>query len=95
MLALSNVEGLTGVSVVDVRGLGRSKDETAHVMADFVKFVEHVKIEVVCRDEVVDRVISTIENTAHTGLRGDGRIFVTNVEMAVHIETGARGEETV
>jgi len=86
-LALHNVEWLTGMSVVDVRGFGRSRGQDK-----LVDHVPHVKIEVVCADDRVEEVISTIEGAAHTGLRGDGKIYVSSVETAVRIETGERGD---
>ena len=54
-----------------------------------------MKIEIFCKDENVEEIVSLIEKTAHTGLRGDGKIFVTPVEMAVRISTGERGEIAV
>ncbi|MFQ5432766.1 MAG: P-II family nitrogen regulator [Nitrospinota bacterium] len=54
-----------------------------------------MKIEIVCTDEIVNEIISIIEKNAHTGLRGDGKIYVTNVETSVRIETGERGESAV
>jgi len=36
-----------------------------------------------------------IETTAHTGLPGDGKIYVLNIETAVRITTGERGETAV
>ncbi|VAV85132.1 hypothetical protein MNBD_DELTA01-226 [hydrothermal vent metagenome] len=49
----------------------------------------------ICSDQLVDKVISVIEKTAHTGLRGDGKIYVSSVEMAVRIETAERGDSAV
>ena len=89
-LALHKVEGLTGMSVVDVRGFGRGRGQD-----ELVDHVSHVKIEVVCQDDMVERMIATIKKAAHTGLRGDGKIYVTHVETAVRIETGERGEGAV
>ncbi len=96
-LALHKVEGLTGMSVVDVRGFGRSRGENEghRVVADLVDYVPHVKIEIICRDEMAEKVISVIENAAHTGLRGDGKIYVSSIEAAVRIETGERGNTVV
>jgi nitrogen regulatory protein P-II 1 len=53
-------------------------------------YVRHVKIEIVCEAELVDEIVSIIIERAHTGLRGDGRIFISNVETAIRIETKGR-----
>ncbi len=96
-LKLHEIERLTGMSVVDVRGFGRSKAKNAkhRIVEDLVDYVPHVKIEIVCEDELVEEIVSVIEKTAHTGLRGDGKIYVTSVETAVRISTGERGEIAV
>jgi len=96
-LALHKVEGLTGMNVVDVRGFGRSraKDAPHRIVEGPVDFVPYVKIEIVCTEEFVDQIIAAIEENAHTGLRGDGKIYVSDVEHAVRITTGERGEIAV
>ncbi len=48
-----------------------------------------------CRDDQAEEVVDTIEHAAHTGLRGDGKIFVTSVDTAVRISTGESGEATL
>ncbi|MBI2192698.1 MAG: P-II family nitrogen regulator [Planctomycetes bacterium] len=95
--ALHSVEGLTGMSVLDVRGFGRTRREDSHrgIVEDGIEYVPHVKMEIVCRDELVDQVVSVIQTNAHTSLRGDGKIYVSNVEEAVRISTGERGEVAV
>lgn len=96
-LALHRVEGLTGMSVTDVRGFGRGRAKNAphRITEDLVDFIPCVKIELICPDEMVDEIVSLIEKTAHTGLRGDGKIYVSDVESAVRISTGERGEKAV
>ncbi len=89
--ALRNITGLTGVSIIDSIGFGagwRSGDGEADSHPG-------VKIEMSCLDELVDDVVTTIEKTAHTGLKGDGKIYVSNIEQAVRISTGERGEKAV
>lgn len=68
-LSLHKVEGLTGMSVIDVRGFGRSqgKDSLNRIVEDLVDYVPHKKIEIVCQDELVEEIISIIEKTANTG----------------------------
>ena len=96
-LALRNVKKLTGMSVVDVRGFGRSrkKESSTGDSDEFIDYVPHVKIEIVCHDELADEIVSMIEKKAHTGLHGDGKVYVTNVETSIRIETGERGEGAV
>ncbi|MBE0616589.1 MAG: P-II family nitrogen regulator [Proteobacteria bacterium] len=96
-LALHKIEGLTGLSVTDVRGFGRgrAKDQPHRVVDDLVDYVTGVKLEIVCRDDLVEDVVRAIEQTAHTGLKGDGKIYVSGVEQAVRISTGERGEPAV
>jgi nitrogen regulatory protein P-II 1 len=96
-LALHKVEGLTGMSVSNVRGFGRGKARNVpeRITEDLVDFVPQVKIEIVCRDELVDEVVSTIEHAARTGLRGDGKIYVSDMIAAVRISTGEHGKSAV
>ncbi len=54
-----------------------------------------VKIELVVKDEDVEKVIETIMKTAQTGRVGDGKIFVIPVEEVVRIRTGERGEQAI
>lgn len=50
------------------------------------------KLEVVCTDEDVDRLVKIISGNSYTGTKGDGVIFVTHVEKAVKIRTGEEGD---
>ena len=50
------------------------------------------KLELVCRDEEAKLFIEIIRARAHTGIRGDGRIFVSNVDEAVNIRNGETGD---
>lgn len=92
-LALQDIEGLSGVSVGDVRGFGRgrAKDAPDRRQRDLVYYMPTIRIEVACDDAVAKLVVETVERAAHTGLRGDGKIYVVNIEEAVRISTGERG----
>ena len=92
--ALQKVEGLTGMSVTNVQGFGRGRAKGApdRVDEDLLDYSLRMKIEILCKDEKVEEIVSLIEKTAHTGLRGDGKICVTTVEMEDLISTGERGE---
>lgn len=96
-LALQKVESLAGMSVTEVKGFGRrcDSDDHQHTDNDPGDFVSISKIEIFCLDDLVDTLVETIEKAAHTGLCGDGKIYVVPVEQAVRISTGERGETAI
>lgn len=89
--ALHRIEGLSGVSVVAARGCGRGWRHPDADPGDLVSERLSMKVEVFCRDELVEEIVAAIEKAAHTGLKGDGKIYVANIEQAVRISTGERG----
>jgi nitrogen regulatory protein PII len=92
-LALNKVEKLGGMSVVDVKGFGRKgKDDSSHpVVDDLMDFARYIKIEIFCHDDLVEEIISLIEENAYTGLRGDGKIYVSDVYSEFKIGSGKTG----
>ena len=86
--------GVTGITVTEVRGIGRQKGHTEIYRGSeyTVDFLPKVKIEVVVADEVVGRVVEAIVKAAKTGKIGDGKVFVLPIEDAVRIRTDERGE---
>lgn len=58
-------------------------------------YVPKVKLEIIVNDDMLDEIVKTIQNIAHTGNKGDGKIFVYNVTDAIRIMTGERGEAAV
>lgn len=95
--ALHGVDGLTGMTASSVRGFGRTRRaEGDHDIAQDLELLsQRIRIDVFCSDDRLEAVIETIRGAAHTGLRGDGKVYVESVEDALRIETGARGEEAV
>jgi len=94
--ALSEI-GIEGITVSEVKGFGRQKGHTElYRGAEYVvDFLPKVKLEIAVADELVAKVIETIEVTAKTGRIGDGKIFVLPLENAVRIRTGEKGDEAV
>jgi nitrogen regulatory protein P-II 1 len=94
---LHQIEGLTGVSVFDIRGFGRTRgeDEPVRIVDNTITWVPHVKLEIVCCDDLVETVVDAVQRGAHTGLRADGKIYIYPVEDAIRISTGERGEPAV
>ncbi|CAH2777428.1 MAG: Nitrogen regulatory protein P-II [uncultured Paraburkholderia sp.] len=94
--ALAEV-GLTGLTVIEVKGFGRQKGHTEFYRgAEYVvDFLLKVKIEVVVADNQCDQVIDAITCAARIGKIGDGKIFVVDVERVIRIRTGEENEAAV
>ena len=89
--------GVSGMTVYEVKGFGRTggKTEIYRGSAYVVDFVPKVRVEVVVPDGIVADVVEAIAAGAKTGKIGDGKIFVTPVDEAIRIRTGERGEDAV
>jgi nitrogen regulatory protein PII len=94
--ALNSI-GVQGITVTEVKGFGRQKGHTElYRGAEYVvDFLPKVKLEIIAVDNLVTKIIETIETTAKTGRIGDGKIFVTPVEEVIRIRTGERGEAAI
>ena len=86
--------GVQGMTVSEVKGFGRQKGQTEiYRGAEYTtNMVPKIKIEIVVPDDIVTTVIEAIQQTAHTGSIGDGKIFVAEVSSAVRIRTGETNE---
>ena len=89
--------GLQGITVTEAKGFGRQKGHTElYRGAEYVvDFLPKVKIEVVLEDHLVERAVEAIQQAAHTGRIGDGKIFVSSLEDAIRIRTGERGSDAI
>ena len=96
-LALQEIEELSGASITDVRGFGRGRGKSAEdrIRDGLIDYMPRTRLEIACPDDLVDRVVSVVEKHAHTGLRGDGKIYVYGLEQAVRISTGEHGGAAV
>ena len=86
--ALHEIEGVTGASFSDVLGFGRGKEKSSGYNPDVDPsgYGRHVKVEIVCEDELAEAVVKAIHRAARTGLRGDGRIYVSDVEREIRVQ---------
>lgn len=94
--ALSDI-GITGMTVIEVKGFGRQKGHTElYRGAEYViDFLPKVLIKIVVRDDQVDACLEAITTAARTGKIGDGKIFVSDVDRVVRIRTGEEGDEAI
>ena len=94
--ALSEI-GITGMTVVEVKGFGRQKGHTElYRGAEYVvDFLPKVKIEVVISEDQLDACVEAISGAARTGKIGDGKIFVTSVQQIIRIRTGEEDKDAI
>jgi len=59
------------------------------------EFMPKMKIEIVVKDEDVEKVVNIILQNARRGIPGDGKIFILPVYEAIRIRTGEKGNEAL
>jgi len=89
--------GVQGLTVTEARGFGRQKGhKEIYRGAEYeVSFLPKLRIEIAVPDEMADKVVDTIRESAATGQIGDGKIFVFDMEKAVRIRTGETDNEAL
>ena len=94
--ALTNI-GVQGMLVTEGKGFGRQSGHTEiYRGAEYaVTYLPKLRLEIVVNDELLEPVVTAIQQTAHTGKIGDGKIFVLPVEDALRIRTNERGADAV
>jgi nitrogen regulatory protein P-II 1 len=94
--ALNDI-GIEGITVSEVKGFGRQKGHTElYRGAEYVvDFIPKIKLEIAISDDLVAKVVETIQTAAKTGRIGDGKIFVIPMDEALRIRTGEKGDDAV
>jgi nitrogen regulatory protein PII len=89
--------GIEGMTLSEVKGFGRQKGHSEIYRGSeyTVDFLPKVKFEVVVTDDRAQRAVEAILIAAKTGKIGDGKVFVSEVELAVRIRTEERGAEAL
>jgi nitrogen regulatory protein P-II 1 len=80
-------------SYYDVRGVGKAREGRIYrgVVYD-TSYIERTLISIIVRDKNLEKTVKAIQAAAQTGEIGDGRIFIINVDDAIRIRTGERGD---
>ena len=89
--------GVKGLTVTEVKGFGRQRGhKEVYRGAEYqVDFVAKIKVEVVMEADLVPEAVKVIQQKAHTGQIGDGKIFIIPVEEAIRVRTGETGKEAI
>ena len=89
--------GLSGMTVLEVRGFGRQRgqDGLTKDQDNADEFRDKVKIEIIVEDENTKSAIKAIQKAAYSGKIGDGKIFISNIDQVIRIRTGEKDEDAL
>ncbi len=89
--------GCRGLMITEIEGHGNQKGIVQQWRGEKykVELLPKIKIEVVSKDQDVDRIVKTIIDVGRTGEIGDGKIFTYAIEDAYKIRTGEKGENAL
>jgi nitrogen regulatory protein P-II 1 len=90
--------GLSGMTVLDVKGFGRQRGQDTGILknTDYDdEFHVKIKIELIVEDSIVEKALNSIKNAAYSGKIGDGKIFVSTIEQVLRIRTGEKDSDAV
>ena len=82
-------EGIGGMTVSEVKGLGSQRANTEVYRGNQYSndFIPKIKIELAVSEQALENIIDCIVNAAKTGKPGDGKIFVSKIQQAYRIRT--------
>ena len=86
--------GVSGITVVEVKGFGRQKGHTEFYRGReyTVDLLPKIKLEMVVHEDMKEKVVQAIVGAARTGRIGDGKIFISRIDEAIRIRNDERGE---
>ena len=92
--------GAPGVSVIEIHPIGYGYEPSgfepyAARPVQRYRYLAIVKLEIVCGDHQLGRLLDVIQACCRTGGPGDGMIFVSEIGDAIRIRDGVRGEEAL
>ncbi len=89
--------GYHGVTAIEVSGHGRQRGVTQSYRGGKFELdmLPKVLLLLVVPDGKAARVVKAIVGAAKTGKIGDGKIFVSQVQDALRVRTGERGQKAL
>jgi nitrogen regulatory protein P-II 1 len=89
--------GYPGITITEIEGHGKQKGTVHQWRGEQYKldFLPKVKVEIVCINSDMEKILSALQSAAFTGGVGDGKIFVSDITEVVRIRTKERGEKAL
>lgn len=95
--AALNKAGHPGIMITEIEGHGKQSgiEQEFRGKTYKVELLTKAKIEIVAKNDDVDKIIKVIRDSALTGKVGDGKIFIYPIDDAIRIRTGESGETAI
>jgi len=92
-----DVAGYPGITITEIEGHGKQKGAVRQWRGEQYKldFLPKIKVEIVCVNQEVEKILTALQSSAFTGSVGDGKIFVSEITEVVRIRTKERGEKAL
>jgi nitrogen regulatory protein PII len=89
--------GIKGMTILEVRGIGRQKGQTEIYRGSEyqIDFVPKILLKIVIPDDKLEKAVSLILSHAKTGQVGDGKIFVSTIDEVIRVRTEEAGESAI
>ncbi|WP_320046454.1 P-II family nitrogen regulator [uncultured Ilyobacter sp.] len=89
--------GIGGMTVTEVRGFGRQKGKIEIFRGVEYKtdFIKKLKIEILCKEENLEKIVKVIMESVREGEPGDGKIFIFPNEEVIRISTKEKGKKAI
>lgn len=89
-----------GMTISSVMGCGTQRGSSEIVneikgLKTNINLLPKIRVEAVIDDNKVEDIILAVRDKISTGNVGDGKIFIRNIEEAVRIRTGERGNKAL
>lgn len=88
----------TGIMVTEIEGHGQQGGIMRQWRGEKYELdlLPKISVDVIVKEEDVERVLKVILESAKTGGdKGEGKIFIYNVERVIRIRTGEEGESAI
>jgi nitrogen regulatory protein P-II 1 len=92
--ALRGLSGFPGMTVQRIQGCSQidTDDLPRGIKGELTDYSPGIRLGIIAPDELVPEIVRRIHVGAHTGQKGDGILWVTNVESFVKLrEPPAKG----
>ena len=91
--ALMSLDGFPGMTISPAEGCSAPARHgpALSIMEELTDFTRKVRIEIICPDDIADKIVERITDIGQTGHLGDGIVWVTDVQRAVFIHKTTPG----